>query len=183
MPLSAYILLITLAPAVCGVLIVALGLARRAVVPAALALAVVGALIAAVGTVLLAPAMDPNLPFFFTLFGGTISAWFGAAYRIDAFGLYAALGITLVVAPLLLWMAWQRGSAASAEDELEVAAVSEVAGTVEIEEIEETEGPAATQGGVGPAIWGGLALALGLESVALTLVFADNVLWLALAWV
>lgn len=162
MPIPAFLLLMTLAPAVCGVLIAALGFGRRALAPLALGLAVLGALIPAVGMLILAPALEAGGALFFTILGGTIgdNDWFSPAYRVDSLGIFAALGIAFIVAPLLVWMAWQRGAATEATADLP-----------------------ASRRVVVPAVWGGLALALGVETVALTLVFADNVLWLALAWV
>src|SRR5947209_2516810 len=39
------------------------------------------------------------------------TAWFSFAYRIDAFGVFAAYGIVFLVTPLLLWMAFHGESA------------------------------------------------------------------------
>lgn len=190
MPLSVYLALITLAPAGCAVLIALLGLAGRveavraaegvgnpAFRPLALALAVLGALLPAVGLLLFTPSSQVNGALFVTLFGGSISehAWLSAAYRMDGFGLYAALGIALFVTPLLLWMAWQHGvPPAGQEPEPEADEDQDAEAAYDVRPVLPS---------LPGALWGGLALALAVESAALTLVFSDNVLWMALAWI
>lgn len=147
--------ILTLTPAVAGLIILAFGLARRATPALALSIAVLGALVPAVCALILASYLSAGEPVYATLFGGSIApdAWFSAAYRIDAFGLYGAFGIAFLVTPLLLWLGW-RGAAASSDE----------------------HAASHTQ-------WGGIALALGIETAALTVCFADNLVWLSLAWV
>jgi formate hydrogenlyase subunit 3/multisubunit Na+/H+ antiporter MnhD subunit len=174
--------LLTLAPGVFALLILIAGLLKKPLAPLTLGLAALGALVPVVCLLLIVSALHgTTVPLWFTLFGGSISetAWFSAAYRIDPLGIYAAFGITCIVAPLLIWMAWQRGN--------EVIASGTAVDAESDQEGNQESGEAATQPftrrSVSPAIWGGLALALGVESAALTLVFSDNALWLALSWV
>jgi formate hydrogenlyase subunit 3/multisubunit Na+/H+ antiporter MnhD subunit len=127
----------------------------------ALALSLLGLLVPVVLLLILALGSSSDNALFVGLFGGSanVNAWFSAAYRIDGFGLYLAFGITLIIAPLLVWMAWKG---------------------VEVEVAEQH--PSWAQTMLSRTQWGGIALALGLESSALTAVFADNIIWLALAW-
>ncbi|HEX6797339.1 MAG TPA: proton-conducting transporter membrane subunit [Ktedonobacterales bacterium] len=197
MPLPVYLALITFAPAGCGVLIAALGLVLGAsgerptpVRGVALGLATLGALIPAVGLLLFAPSTEVNSALWVTLFGGSMGerAWLSAAYRLDGFGLYAALGIALIVAPLLLWMAWQHSAQPAGQEDAE-APGGGVGHSDESDEEAADQGQGEETGGahgMRPALpttlWGGLALALAVETAMLTLVFSDNVLWMALAW-
>ena len=204
MPLPVYLALITFAPAVCAVLIAALGLAlgaagerRDAVRGAAVGLAALGALIPAAALLLFAPSTEVNGALWVTLFGGSMGerAWLSAAYRLDGFGLYAALGIALIVAPLLLWMAWQHGAAPASQEDAGASSVpaelpDEEAADQGEDEDEDAVGAhairplaeARAEKALPTALWGGLALALAAETAMLTLVFSDNVLWMAFAW-
>ncbi|MGZ3636857.1 MAG: proton-conducting transporter transmembrane domain-containing protein [Ktedonobacterales bacterium] len=154
MTIPVFLGILTLSPAIGGLIILALGLARRAMPALALGIAALGALIPAICLLFLTPYLASGDPLFATLFGGSIApnAWFSAAYRVDAFGLYAAFGVTFLVTPLLLWLGW-RGAAAPGDGETS-----------------------------SRAQWGGVALALGIETAGLTVLFADNILWLSLAW-
>lgn len=193
MPLPVYLALITFAPAGCAVLIAALGLALRggvrAAVPArpvALGLAALGALIPAVGLLIFAPATEANSALWVTLFGGSVGegAWFSAVYRLDGFGLYAALGIALIVAPLLLWMAWQHGAPPASQEQESTQADAEASDQdQEQDRVREMVGASGARAELPLTLWGGLALALAAETALLTLVFSDNVLWMALAWI
>ncbi len=149
--------ILTLVPAVAGLIIAALGLARRATPALALSIAALGALVPAVCAVILAGYLLSGEPVYATLFGGSIApdAWFSAVYRVDAFGVYAVFGIAFLVTPLLLWLGW-RGAAPPRDENHENVASR--------------------------AQWGGVALALGIETAALTVCFADNLLWLSLSW-
>ena len=162
---------LTLAPALCALLLAGLGAARFAFKSLALALCLIGLLLPVVLLFILYPEFSNGNPVFVGLFGGStgLDDWFSAAYRIDGFGLYAAFGITLIVAPLLVWMAWRgvEGEAADAGSTTSGAPSRPVAWSA---------APLAR------AQWAGVALALGIESTVLTVVFADNILWLALAW-
>jgi formate hydrogenlyase subunit 3/multisubunit Na+/H+ antiporter MnhD subunit len=152
---------LTLAPALCALLIAGLGVARFALQPLALALSLLGLLVPVVLLLLVALGSSSDNALFVGLFGGSVNenAWFSAVYRIDGFGLYLAFGITLIIAPLLVWMAWQ-GVEGEVSD----------------------EHPSWAKTVLSRTQWGGVALALGIESTALTVIFADNILWLALAW-
>jgi hypothetical protein len=193
--LPVFVGVLTFAPAVFAVLIAATGLARRALAPLALGLAVVGALVPAICLLIIAPWLASGVPLFFTLLGGGVGQndWLSAAYRVDSFGLYAALGIAFIITPLLLWMAWQRGGTLLATETAggTSAADTAVADDADDPSVVTVEAvPAASAAPVIPftqrmlarPIWLGLALALGVESAALTVVFADNILWLELAW-
>ncbi|HEV2459499.1 MAG TPA: proton-conducting transporter membrane subunit [Ktedonobacterales bacterium] len=195
MSLPVFVGVLTFAPAVFALLIAATGLARRALAPLALGLAVIGALVPAICLLIIAPWLASGVPLFFTLLGGGVGQndWLSAAYRVDSFGLYAALGIVFIITPLLLWMAWQRGGVLLAAETTgdTPAADTGVADDVDDPTVVTVEAvPATSAAPVIPftqrmlarPIWLGLALALGVESAALTVVFADNILWLALAW-
>lgn len=179
MPFTNFVGVLTLAPAACGLLALVVGVLKRPLAPLVLALAVVGAVIPAICLIFLARDLTTGEPLLTVMFGGGSSAsgGFTPGYRFDAFSLYAALGIAYIITPLLLWLAWLGGrSAAEATDADELADEEE---TVDVE-------PASSGGflrGMTPApLWGGVALALGIETAALTLVFADNALWLTLSW-
>ncbi|MGO8949078.1 MAG: hypothetical protein ACLQUY_15815 [Ktedonobacterales bacterium] len=152
---------LTLVPALCALLIAGLGAARLALKPVALSLGLAGLLVPVVLLLVLVLGAPSGNPLFVGLFGGSagINDWFSAVYRIDGLGIYAAFGITVIIAPLLLWTAWTGA-------EIEVGAEQPSWATTPL---------ARTQ-------WGGVALALGIESSALTVVLADNIIWLALGW-
>jgi formate hydrogenlyase subunit 3/multisubunit Na+/H+ antiporter MnhD subunit len=162
---------LTLAPALCALLIAVLGVARYALKPLALALGLIGLVVPVVLLLILLPSLSSGTALFVGLFGGStdLNAWFSAVYRLDGFGLYAALGIAVIVAPLLFWMAW-RG----------VEAPVQVPGTPDETTVAQPSWQASR---LTRAQWGGAALALVAETAALTLVFADNIAWLALCWV
>ena len=172
MPFTVFIGVLTLAPAVCGLLALSLGLLKRPLAPVVLALAIVGALIPAICLILLARDLTSGEPLLAVMFGGASSGsgGFTPGYRFDAFALYAAFGVSFIVTPLLLWLAWQGGQALDegepADDEAAVA-----------------DPPIGFLGRLSPTpVWGGVALTLAIETAALTMVFADNALWLAMSW-
>jgi formate hydrogenlyase subunit 3/multisubunit Na+/H+ antiporter MnhD subunit len=152
---------LTLAPALCALLIAGFGVARFPLQPLALVFSLLGLLVPVVLLLVLALGSSSDNALFIGLFGGSadVNAWFGAVYRIDGFGLYIAFGITLIIAPLLVWMAWKG---------------------VEGEVADQHPSWAKTM--LSRTQWGGVALALGIESTALTVALADNIIWLALSW-
>lgn len=185
MPLTTFLGLLTLAPAVLGLLVLAVGLLKYPRAPLVIGLAILGALVPAVCLLFLSPALSGgDLILVQPLFGGVTgpNAWFSPAYRLDGFDMFAAYGVAFIVAPLLLWLAFH-GDMPSVEDAAETQA----------DDTAERDGarvatPASVPGGpmsraLTPPQWGGVALALGAESAALMLVFSDNVLWLALNWI
>ena len=125
MSLPFFLGALTLAPALCALLIAGLGVARFAFKSLALALCLIGLLLPIVLLFILYPELSSGNPVFAGLFGGSsgLNDWFSAAYRIDGFGLYAAFGITIIVAPLLVWMAWRgmEGETADAGPEARLA--------------------------------------------------------------
>lgn len=210
MPFSLLIGVLTLVPALAAILIAGLGVARRALAPVVFVLCALGALAPIICLLILAPYLGSGEPLRVTLFGGSLAAnaWFSAVYRADAVGVYAGLGLTILVVPLLLWMAWKGRITPSAlavkmklkpaeaalvvpavpetETESETAAPVEAYGETdaepaEAEAVDESVAPAPR-----PLLpmrsWAGVALTLAAESAALTVLFADNILWLALAW-
>src|SRR5262249_19725154 len=202
MPLTLYIEILTLSPAVLALVVVGVGLVKYARLPVVIGLAALGALVPAVALPYLGPGLEggelllPN-----PLFGGLTgdNAWFSAAYRIDAFGVFAAYGIVFIITPILLWMAFHGDIPALAPDTL-LAATGESDDADEDGDVDQigdaadaetATGDTASVGFMGramrrllsPSQWGGVAVALGLESAALTLVFADNVVWLGLSWI
>ncbi|HEX6819859.1 MAG TPA: hypothetical protein VF120_15895 [Ktedonobacterales bacterium] len=196
MSLPLFFALLTLAPAVAAVLIAALGLANRPIARVVGILTIVGALIPLAALLYLVADLSSGMPLRLTLFGPVgPGTWLSLAYRSDAFSVYAAFGVVVVIAPLLLWMVWRSlrepdGAAESAE------APEPLVG--------ETALPAATgpSGATAPETaamqpaqadwrtqllsleeWGGYALVLGLESAALVLCFADSIVWFGVAWI
>jgi formate hydrogenlyase subunit 3/multisubunit Na+/H+ antiporter MnhD subunit len=194
MPLTLFIGMLTLAPAVLALAVLGVGLAKYARLPVVLGLAALGALVPAISLPFLVQGLASGellLPS--PLFGGVTgdNAWLSAAYRIDAFGVFAAYGIVFIITPILLWMAVHGEFAEVAPDTLPVEpAQSEDEHAADAG----AAAPAATTASanfmqramrrlLSPSQWGGVAVALGLESAALTLVFADNVVWLGLSWI
>lgn len=189
MPFTVFVSILTLAPAICALFIAALGFARRALAPLVLLLAIVGALIPIICLLVLAPSLATGAPLQVTLFGASACAQtcFAPTYRLDAFALYAALGLTVLIVPMLLWMAWIRGLApAQIKIAPNAASVQDMQGT-EQQEAESADITGTALGRfsrqlLGIPAWGGVALALCVETAVLTLLFADNVLWLGLCW-
>lgn len=120
--------LMTLAPAVFGLLLAALRLPplrRLGTREVALAFGVLGALAPAVLIPLLARGATGGDPIALRPFGGVPGGWSWAAgfwtwaapmYRVDALALYMGAGVAFVVTPLLLWMAFAARSGAGPED-------------------------------------------------------------------
>ncbi len=188
MTLPFFIGVLTLAPAVVALLILLSALLRIARLPIVVILATVGALIPAIFLPFFAPILkNGDLLRLLPLFGdqNVATAWFSPAYRIDAFGVYAAYGIVFLVTPLLLWMAFHGEAATAAAEsvvDVEAPQIADDGSGVRVEVVA-TQRLGLFQRRLGGVQWGGVALALAVESAALTLVFADNILWLALAWV
>lgn len=177
MPFTEFIGVLTLAPAVCGLLALALGLLKRPLAPVVLALAIIGAVIPAICLILLARDLTSGEPLLAVMYGGGSgsSGSFTPGYRFDALALYAALGLAFLVTPLLLWLAWQGDTSASETDP--------VVGPADAETDATTDQPAPFARRLVPtSIWGGVTLALAVETAALTMLFADNALWLAVCW-
>lgn len=201
--------LITLAPAVFGLIVAAFrlpplrALGTRRVV---LALGVLGALAPVVFVPLLANGASGGDPIALRPFGPATGLWSFAAtfwtwaapmYRVDALTLYLAAGVAYLVTPLLIWMAFaartesvSQAAGAPADNDANEAddltplggqiagdgmVASTVAGSV-----------ASTYGGVdalrAARLVRGVALALGIEAAALTLVFADGLVLVGVAW-
>lgn len=186
MPLTFVFGLLTLAPLVMALALVGLGLARRATIGPALSVTLVGALIPIIGLALLAPEVSAGFPLEIALWGGG-STWVALYGRADALSVYAAIGVAVVVAPLLLWLAW-RAAPLDAEEEAEATAdesgdeSGEESG--EADEASEAAPPSAAPRRVlGQWQWAGVALALALESLALWVCFAENIVLLGLVWI
>lgn len=189
MPLTFVFGVLTLAPLVMALALVGLGLARRATIGPALGVTLVGALIPIIGLALLAPEVSAGFPLEIALWGGS-SSWVALYGRADALSVYAAIGVAVVVA-LLLWLAW-RAAPLDAEEEAEVAAEdseeleesNEANDDSETDEASEVAPPsAAPRRALGQWQWVGVALALALESLALWVCFAENIVLLGLVWV
>ncbi len=183
MTLPFFIGVLTLAPAVLALLVLLAALLRIARLPVIAILATVGALIPAICLPFFTPILkNGELIRILPPFGDAHveTAWFTPAYRIDAFGVFAAYGIVFLVAPLLLWMAFH-GESATVEA-VEVEAVEAADGEEEVAATAVPRRLGLFERRLGGVQWGGVALALAVESAALTVVFADNILWLTLAW-
>ena len=182
MPLTFVFGLLTLAPLVMALALVGLGLARRATIGPALGVTLVGALIPIIGLALLAPEVSAGFPLEIALWGGS-STWVALYGRADALSVYAAIGVAVVVAPLLLWLAW-RAAPLDAEEEAEVDAEETDEASDETDETSEMAPPSvAPRRALGQWQWAGVALALALESLALWVCFAENIVLLGLVWI
>jgi formate hydrogenlyase subunit 3/multisubunit Na+/H+ antiporter MnhD subunit len=164
--------ILTLAPAVAAILVLALGLARRPLSVAVLALAALGVLVPFVALIALSPDLSFAAPLRVSLLGGSVADGFTPVLRADALGLYAAFGVTILVAPLLIWIATYASPPAALITTAEESAA---------EEAEERSGPLSSVLAGGQ--WASVALVLGLESALLMLCFADNVAWMVLCWI
>src|SRR5262249_61978521 len=109
MPLTLYIEILTLSPAVLALVVVGVGLVKYARLPVVIGLAALGALVPAVALPYLGPGLEggelllPN-----PLFGGITgdNAWFYAAYRIDAFSVFGVFGVCFIINQILLLMGY-----------------------------------------------------------------------------
>lgn len=144
--LTVFVAIVTLAPAVFGALIVALGLAGYATRRLALALAIVGALVPLVGVPFLAAEVAFGFPIAVRPFGlGTgFGAWIVPTYRLDAFAVFAAIGVAFVVLPSLLWLAFAQRSQPEDEEDL-----SEVDGVEDGDDSDSEDASAASPGAAG----------------------------------
>ncbi len=192
MSLPLFFGVLTLAPAVAALLIAGLGLAHRPIARVTLGLTVAGALLPIAALIYLVASYTSLEGQRVTLVGPSgPGTWLSLAYRYDGFAIYAAWGVALVVAPLLLWMVWRGG--ASVEGEAEVRAEDETedeaedatgaAGASDTPWVRTRAGGRWTTQPLPLEHWAGFALVLGLEAAALVLCFADTLVWLALAWI
>lgn len=167
--------LLTLTPIVMALALVGLGLARRASVGLALGLTLVGVIVPIIGLALLAPEVSAGLPLEIGLWGGA-STWLALFGRADALGVYAAIGVAVIVGPMLAWLAWQTAPLDAAEE----ASLDE---TDAADTDANIAGAATPTQGLGRWQWTGVALALTLESLALWVCFSENILLLGIVWV
>ena len=174
MPLTLFFGVLTLTPLVMALALVGLGLARRATLGPALTLTLVGAIIPILGLAYLLPEVSGGFPLEISLLGDTQS-WLALYGRVDALSIYAALGVAVIVAPMLLWLAWR----AAPLDETEEAEVAAGASAT----VDETPEPARPAQALGRWQWTGVALALALETLALWVCFAENIVLLGIVWV
>ncbi len=198
MSLTLYFALLLLAPLFFTLVIAALGFARQPIPWLVGVCAALGVLLPLIGLIVLNVANTSGVPFQITLLGaaGPKVLW-ALSYRLDAAGYYAAYGLLVAVTPLLLWLAWRgKFSAAlasvAASDQTPIVidtADDKAAQDVGAEDIAEEEAREAESATV-PARsllateqWAGMALALGLLSAGLSIVFADSIMWLGISWV
>ncbi len=190
MPLTLFFGLLTLAPLVMALALAGLGLARRATTGLALGLTLVGAVIPIIGLALLTPEVSAGFPLEIALLGNQ-SSWVALYGRADALAVYAAIGVAVVVAPLLLWIAWRAAPLDAAEEADVAAALTDEANEANAANAADD---AAVGGVAAPEIawsrrtlgrwqWVGVALALTLETLALWVCFAENIVLLGLVWI
>jgi formate hydrogenlyase subunit 3/multisubunit Na+/H+ antiporter MnhD subunit len=191
--LTLYFALLLLAPVFFGLIVAALGFARRAIPWLVGVCAALGVALPLAGLIILNIANSSGVPLQITLLGEAgPKVPLALAFRLDSIGYYAAYGLLVAVTPLMLWLAW-RGKfstvVAVIEEPTETAATPEDAIVEAAAEIAE-EAPQETSGGAAPGSpslateqWAGVALALGLLSAGFSLVFADNIIWLGLSWI
>lgn len=183
MPLTVLFGLLTLAPLVMALAIAGLGLARRATVGPALGLTLAGVVLPIIGLALLAPEVSAGFPLEIALLGDQ-TTWLALFGRADALSIYAAIGVAVVIAPLTLWLAWRAAPLDEAEEaELADETADEADEATETAEADETATPVTAPRGLGRWQWSGVALALALESLALWLCFAENIVLLGVVWV
>lgn len=193
MSIPVFFGLLTFAPAVAALIIAAMGLAHRPIARVVGVLTVLGALIPLAALLYLVIDLSSGMPLRLTLFGPSGPAtWLSLAYRSDAFAVYGAFGVAVVVVPLLLWMVWRSMSGSPLRTEEGVIPPDAEAMDEEpLPEEPEAEGhpelrPARRdwQSELLPLEqWAGYALVLGLEAAALVLCFADSLVWFAIAWI
>jgi hypothetical protein len=187
-----YLALVTLGPLVFGALIVILGVTQRLTRKLALGLSVVGGLVPVLGLPFLAPEVALGDPLAVRPFGlgAGFAQWITPTYRIDAFALATALAVAYLVTPLIVWMAFIEGPSpsraadpqadgpATDPDAVENGATHDVAfpDTPEL-----TDEPASSHLAA-RSLFITLGLALALEFALLTLLFADNLVLLGVAW-
>lgn len=148
MSLTLFLAVLTLAPAIAGLVLGALAIARKTPVAVTAALTAVGALVPVAGLLILAPDAAFPAPLRVTLFG-SVTAPFAPVLRVDGLGVFTAFGVAVLIIPLLVWIA--------ADSLRRAGALASLAPSC--------------------------ALILGIESAALLISFADNVLWLVFCWV
>jgi formate hydrogenlyase subunit 3/multisubunit Na+/H+ antiporter MnhD subunit len=189
-PLTLFFGLLTLAPLVMALALAGLGLARRATAGLALGLTLVGAVIPIIGLALLAPEVSAGFPLEIALLGNQ-SSWVALYGRADALAVYAAIGVAVVVAPLLLWMAWRAAPLDAAEEAEVAAAITDEADDVAADEAADDVAAglvgapeiAWSRRALGRWQWVGVALALTLETLALWVCFAENIVLLGIVWI
>lgn len=184
MPLTVFFGLLTLAPLVMALALVGVGLARRATTGLALALILVGVVIPIIGLALLATEVSAGFPLEIALLGDQ-SSWVALYGRADALSVYAALGVAVIIAPLLLWLAWRAAPLDEAEEAELAATEADDIQTDQIDEVEAARQPASAtlSQTLGRWQWSGVALALALETLALWVCFAENIALLGVVWV
>lgn len=189
---AEFVGLVTLGPAVFGVLIIALGLVRRLSWYQALGLCVVGALVPVVGLPFLAPEVAFGDPVTVRPFGLGVgfTTWIAPTYRIDTFALALAIGVAYLITPLMLWMAFAEGASAGLARDAAAEESAEAEDGVKSNALDP-----ATESAPRPATATGarrlaarplvvtVSLALVLESALLTFLFADNLVLLGVAWI
>ncbi|HEY7982702.1 MAG TPA: hypothetical protein VID73_00955 [Ktedonobacterales bacterium] len=177
--LTQYFGLIVLAPIVLGAVAAILGLTGRGGRAAVVALAIIGAVIPAVALLFVIPAMSSGDPVAIQPFGlaSKFGSWIVPTFRIDSLALFCGLGITLLVVPLLLWLALARATPVAP------AAVS-TNGTEVGEHVDaaNTASAATAPARVVPATARAVGLILALESLALLALCADSLVIFGVAW-
>lgn len=193
---------ITLGPALFGLAIFLLHLAGRATWRLTLGLAIVAALVPVVGLPFLGQYVAGGDPIALLPFGRGVgfSAWVLPSYRMDAFALYAAVGIAYLIVPVLLWLAFaDHPQGSPVRDELAVDSAEPVILPADTHDLPQQRldddtaddksmpTPESAEGVVRvPAsrdLVRSIALVLVLETTALTLAFADNIVLLGIAWI
>ena len=154
MPLNLLLAGLIAVPAVAALIVLILGLARRATRAVIYTVAGAGTLLSAVGLLILAPYAGTPTPLLTSLAGS--GGWLGLTVRVDAAAEYAGLGLTILVVPLLVWLVWH---VTRASDEGEHDSQTSLARE-----------------------WGAVASVMALESAALLAVFSDNLIWVGAGW-
>jgi NADH:ubiquinone oxidoreductase subunit 5 (subunit L)/multisubunit Na+/H+ antiporter MnhA subunit len=191
--LTLYFALLLLAPAFFALVVAALGFARQPIPWLVGICAALGVALPLAGLIILNLANGSGVPIQITLLGaaGAKVLW-ALAYRVDAAGYYAAYGALVGVTPLLLWLAWHGKfsaalldvdeSAISADEPPPAAEDTTAAVADEVAQDADSAAPP-VRSLLATEQWAGIALTLVLLSATLSLVFADNLIWLGISWV
>jgi formate hydrogenlyase subunit 3/multisubunit Na+/H+ antiporter MnhD subunit len=185
--LTLYFALLLLAPTFFALIVAALGFARQPIPWLVGVCAALGVALPLAGLIFLNIANASGVPIQITLLGATgPKVLWALSYRVDAAGYYAAYGLLVAVTPLLLWLAWRGKFSAALAALAEDATEPDAAGDATAEGVAEREPESAaapTRRLLATEQWAGVALALGLLSAGLSLVFADSIMWLGISWI
>lgn len=197
-----FLAMIALGPALLGLAIFLVSLAGRATWRLTLGLTVLAALVPAVGLPFLGQYVSAGDPISLAPFGrgSGFSTWVVPTLRVDTFALFAAVGVAYFIIPILLWLAFAdhpRAPQALEEPPSDSTGPANREDNGPEQPRQHAEMEMATNEATGPqaevsrtatapaqrSFVHSVCLVLWLETAALTLIFADSLILLAIAWV